>query len=247
MEAIIYTIFGLLDRPLKDTYTNYNNAKKNNIHDGIDITRVLDFYLVDDASLVTQEQIKLLSSMLQFSPDDRMSSYDDKIKPCPRLKEGLKKGSLHNMDLKLFYDNVLIMIKISKDNDLQYNTCYAAICLMERYAANFNVTNASLLAASCLMLMAEFYEYEYLTEQSFNKDFNVKFTLPLLNRMQLKIMKDANYVISYCDMDPVLHSMAEVDQMGFNPLDSLRLVITKLRDKNIYMGDLSSEDIAKMF
>lgn len=247
IESILYKILSLLKTPLPDTYTNYNNAKENKIHDTIGVSNILNIYIPKDVKLVTKEQITLLSSMLQFNADDRLSAYDVNHKVCPRVKEGLLRGKLHSMDLTQFYKNVFKIIYVSRANGLEYTTCYAAICLMERYASNFEVKDAILLAAACIMLMAEFYEYEYLTEQSLNTFFQTKFTFNTLNQMQLDILKKANYIITYCDMDPVLHVFAEKKYKNLKALHAMEVVYGKLRDNNVYLGDLSNDEIAMLF
>lgn len=245
-DAIIFALLSFLTKPLNDTETNYNNAKKSLIHDHIDVNRVLEAFIPKEAKLVSKGQIDLLSSMLQFNAEDRLviSSLNEAI--CPRVKEGLTRGSLYDMGLDDYYKYVNKIIYVSRANGLQSTTCYAAICLFERYAAHMHVDDIALVAASCIMLMAEFYEYEYLTDQSLNTFFNSTLTMKELTQMQLKIMKDANYIITYCDMDPVIHKIAEKKFGKLKALYAFEQMFGKLKKEGIFSGDISSAKLASL-
>lgn len=246
IESILYGIFKLLSTPLLDTYKNYDRAKSDDIHDTIDVVNVLEKLIPDELHLINKGQIDLLLSLLQFNANDRLASTDLNHAVCPRVKDGLVRGSLNSVDITMYYKAVYKIIRAAHVEKLQPTTCFAAIWLLERYVANFSTSNPFLLAAGCIMLMSEFYEYKYLKDDALTKYFGIKLTYNSLYKMQLMIMKKANYVVTYCDMDPVLHKIAEEKYFDAEALTAIKKAFETLQDKNVFSGDVPVEEIATM-
>lgn len=254
--AVVFQLLSLLTKPKSDTMQNFNLVKQNLIDDHINVFYVMNQMLsTQHAKMINRQQIDLLNSMLQMNPDKRLSIPNNvkNAKVCPRIKHELERGPLKSLDLKKFYELVYKMIYISEENGLQITTCYSAINLFERYASNYEVLRPEALAAACLIIMAKFYDNEYLTFNSMRSFYydntkqgnilgaslNLNTIKNNINAMEIDVLEKTNYIITSCDMDEVLHALVDVNY------SNLYNMFKAIEKEGLYSGDMFPFEIVE--
>lgn len=237
-DQIIYQIFKHLHRPLTNSKENVKKVIDGTLHDSIDVEKLINEYIPNDKHLLSNNIINTLTSMLQINHADRFSIINVNAKVCPIVIQNLAKGELSsNNILNEYYEMIYKIIYIAERLDLHITTCYCAIDLFSRYGSNFKLL--PIIAAGCIILMIKLYEIKYIDYDRICNYYNDIFTENELKYAELLIMKNANYVFTFCDNDDIIGTLKQND-VSYNVLyDTYKL----MENDNVYPGEMFTFEI----
>jgi serine/threonine protein kinase len=197
-NQIIYAIMEQLTTPLLPTKQNMQLIKDGKVHDSIDVKKIVA-KVTDNISTNT---IDIITAMLQVNPVDRFNITGVKAKLCPIVVEGLEKGPLDNQnDLTEYYKLIYKINYISQQLSLTITTCYLALDLFSRYAAHFKIL--PITSAACLVLMIKLFDVVTPNYNTIAMYYN-SFTTTELKYEELLVMKNLNYIFTFCDNDEMI-------------------------------------------
>lgn len=227
MVAIIYKLFDMIKQPLYPTYQLYEQVKRGSLHDYIDVDLLLTITLDKDYDLIPEETIRILQSMLQINPTDRVHITDLYNGNLCSVTTIIERGPLLVGNVDDYFAIVYQLISLCNRLDISPVTCYLAIDLFERYIANYQINNLSKYAATALILSHKLYEsVEKMVEyKEMMQTFNVSYNELLFT--QLQMLKNFNYLLTTCETDELVHTInTETDKTLkiFNFASALRYV-----------------------
>lgn len=198
-NQIIYAIMEQLKTPLLPTKQNIQLLKDNKIHDSIDVEKIINEKVPNHN--ISIETIKKITAMLQINPVDRFDITTIVTKLCPIVMEGLGKGPLNNQnDLAEYYKLIYKINYISQQLSLTITTCYLALDLFSRYASHFKIM--PITSAACLVLMIKFFEVADVNYDNIAMFYD--FVSTDLIYEELVVMKNLNYIFTFCDNDEII-------------------------------------------
>jgi hypothetical protein len=207
--SIMYELLQHITQPLDAIIDNYNRIKNYEIHDAIHVQQLLNTYIPNNNIDTT-----ILTSMLQINPRDRLNIEDLKLTNlCYFNVDVLERGALHT-DTKItllnYYTVLYTMIHAADLLGLKIYTLYTAIDLMERYCANFPITDIkrlNIVSATCLVLLSKFYESEDIDYNTVTQYYEYVFTVKELKYMEILLLKRVNYILTSCSYDDIIDAL----------------------------------------
>lgn len=211
-----------------------NNMNVNEIHDHIDVERILKLNLnSSDYSKISVTDIDMLNSMLSVNPDDRVL-ISDLISPLPSCESNAltqKRGIPIDIDVKTSYYIIREIIIVCTEFKYGAKTTISAIDLLERYLHNFRVgsksgnmeelktdddvsiirfsTDIILIIASCILLMSKQNEGFGTDLNDYVFEFRGAFTVDDLKQTEVQILKNMNFLIMSADIDEYVYEFTK--------------------------------------
>lgn len=267
LHSIIYEILPKLSKPLNMDKNNFDKFMSLSIHDHIDI-RGLFAYQSQFYNQIPPNIIKLMTSMLEINPDDRVNivSLFPNVKVCPGSNKQLTLGSLEedtNIGLSLYYTIIHRLIDASIELRLKPSTFIAAIDLFNRYLHTYVVTkkDITLIAVTCLFLQHKINEiivnnYVEIDPDIYVELFDPTFTFTQLIKSELNMLEAINYMTSSCDTDEFIYHVTKITEDASNNIDIseednkfinaainttyplLAMMYDKIEEDGLYAGDM---------
>lgn len=215
------------------------------IDDHIDLEKVFLFNgKFDDYNTISDDIIKLITSMLEIQPTKRLNilsrfpNYDI----CPGSSDELERGDpIGNISIKYYYDALLAVLRVCSDKILNPHTFISAIDLFNRYIHNHEVKDDDLLltAAVCLFIIYKIMEGKAINPNIFIEEFNKNLTLEQLQQAT--------------KLDLFNNDLQQSLQIGFTQLFNDNLTIKKLYkfivlfDGNLTIRQFYEADLFDLF
>jgi hypothetical protein len=207
--SIMYELLQHITQPLDAIIDNYNRIRNYEIHDAINVRQLLNTYIPDN-----NIDTSLLTSMLQINPRDRLNIEDLQLTNlCYFNVDILERGALDEntkINMLNYYTVLYTMIHAADLLGLKIYTLYTAIDLMERYCANYAITDVkrlNIVSATCLVLLSKFYESEDIDYNTVTQYYEYVFTVKELKYMEILLLKRVNYILTSCSYDDIIDAL----------------------------------------
>jgi len=226
INAIIYEI---LDNLVEDhSFKSFINLSFNdhvNLKKVFDNSGKLDYY-----NLIPENILKLLTSMLEVNPKDRLeiiSLFPD-IQMCPGSDKQLEVGPT-TTNLTLYYNVLYKMLNVSSEFKLDTRVFISAINLLNKYIHTYKINDKQLviIGASCLYITDKTLSERNVDPEDYISQFDNRFTLKQFQLTEILILEKTNYMVSSCYVDEFIHEVANVTKKA-----SLNLHISRVDDYN---------------
>jgi serine/threonine protein kinase len=257
-DHIIYAILEKLTNPLPRE--SVQQVKDGQIHDSIDVDKLITEKItkdihdkmkkekVDDVmitekvtqykKIISPDTIKKITSMLQINPVDRYDITTVTAKVCPIIVEELARGPIKEGNtLDEFYVLVYKMIYVSQRRlNLQIDTIYRAIDFFSRYCTKYKIQ--AITSAACLVLMSKLFEENDVKYNTITSLYD-GFTTTELKYEELLVMKNANYIFTFCDNDEIIDTLKR-NAIGHDTLFNTYKV---MKEEQVYPGEMFTFEI----
>ena len=253
---LLPTVFQNLSNPLEVTEENINLLETGDIHDHIDVSKILEdlSYDLDD------KYFDLLSDMLQLNIKDRSSILDilktrgQKINLPYRnimpVRGSLLNGSTDKDEMIiLYFEGINLMQDICETLYYSINIFIYAVDLFERYLHNYGITqnNLKLLCSISVSTISKMLNPN-------NNIFSIMYTansrmkylgfVKYINLLEFESMfvQRMNYLFMSCEVDNYLYQLNKIK----NPYRFIKNIFSKFNIAKIYPGELSYDEIIKI-
>lgn len=212
-----------------------------------DLNVIIKDKTVQYLRLLSTDNIDKITNMLQINPVDRFDITSITNKVCPIVVEELERGPLHaGNTLKRFYTLVYKIIYASQQLNLKIDTTYRAIDFFTRYCTKYTIqtiinqdtTIYSITPAACLVLMIKLFE-ENDPNYSIIATLFGGFTITELKYEELLVMKNANYIFTFCDNDEMIGVLKQNATIHGVLYDTYK----KMEEENLYPGEMFTFEI----
>lgn len=226
-----------------------NMVKKSVVNKNVpveDLNVMIKEKTVQYLKLLSTDTIDKITEMLQINPVDRYDITAVAYKVCPIVVEELEKGPLNDGNtLKRFYTLVYKIIYASQQLNLKIDTTYRTIDFFTRYCTKYPIqttinqdTIYSITPAACLVLMIKLFE-ENDPNYSIIATLFGGFTITELKYEELLVMKNANYIFTFCDNDEMIGVLKQNGIISGVLYDTYKT----MEEENLYPGEMFTFEI----
>jgi len=131
------------------------------------------------------------------------------------------------IDNRMSYILVTWLVEVSKMFKLKSKTFIAAIDLLERYLAHYEISKANLqlLVCTCLMISSKMVEIYAPEINDFVHITDKAYTSQQFKEMELLVCKRCNYIVMSCDIDDYAYLVKDFTQKDYPKFKNLYLQI----------------------